>query len=93
MRNKIILVIIAALLSGETLAADPLSSARFTEPTWIPASPHQLRVLGLSKLKRAEHAHFTPVSESWVDTYKAVPVSPHQLKVIRLSRKLAFLHP
>jgi hypothetical protein len=62
MRSKIILAIIAALLSGATLAADPLPSTGFSEPTWIPASPHQLQVLGLSKVEGAGHAGFTPVS-------------------------------
>jgi hypothetical protein len=48
MRSKIILAIMVALLSGETLAADPLPSVRFSELSWIPASPHQLQVLGLT---------------------------------------------
>jgi hypothetical protein len=92
MRSKIILAIIAALLSGETLAADPLSSTRFSELSWIPASPIQLQVLGLSKLERAEHALFTFVPESWIDTYKGVPVSPHQLELLGSQHKLAALH-
>ena len=82
MRSKIILAIMVALLSGETLAADPLPSVRFSELSWIPASPHQLQVLGLSKVEGAGHAGFTPVPASWVDTYKGVPLSPHQLEVL-----------
>ena len=88
MTSKIIVAIIAALLSGETLAADPLPSAKFSELSGIPESPHQLQVLGLSKLEGAGHAGFTLVPESWVDTYKGIPVSPHQLEVLitRLGR-------
>jgi hypothetical protein len=82
MTSKIIVAIIAALLSGETLVADPLPSTRFSELSWIPASPHQLQVLGLSKVEGAGHAGFTPVPTSWVDTYKGVPLSPHQLEVL-----------
>jgi hypothetical protein len=70
MRSKIILAIIAALLSGATLAADPLSSARFSELSWLQASRIQLQVLGLSKLGGAEHARSTPIPESWADTYR-----------------------
>ena len=48
MRSKIILALMVTLLSGETLAADLLPSVRFSELSWIPASPHQLQVLGLT---------------------------------------------
>ena len=73
MRSKITVAIIAALLSGATLAADALPSARFSELNWLPASPVQLQVLGLGN---------TPVPASWVDTYKGLPVSRHQLEAL-----------
>jgi hypothetical protein len=82
MRSKIILAIMVALLSGETLAADPLPNTKFSELSGIPASPAQLQVLRLSKSEWAEDARFMPISESWVETYKGVPVSPHQLGVL-----------
>lgn len=88
MNSKITVAIIAALLSGATLAADALPSARFSELNWLPASPVQLQVLGLGNLKSAEHARFTPVPASWVDTYKGVPVSRHQLEVLGSQHKL-----
>jgi hypothetical protein len=70
MRSKVTVAIIAALLFGATLAADLLSSAKFSELSWIPASPHQLQVLALGKSEWAEHARSTPVPESWADTYR-----------------------
>jgi hypothetical protein len=86
MRSKITVATIAALLSGATLAADALPSARFSELNWLPASPVQLQVLGLGNLKSAEHARFTPVPASWVDTYKGLPVSRHQLEALGCER-------
>jgi hypothetical protein len=73
MRSKITVAIIAALLSGATLAGDALPGARFSELNWLPASPVQLQVLGLDN---------TPVPASWVDTYKGLPVSRHQLEAL-----------
>jgi hypothetical protein len=93
MRSKIILAIIVALLSGETLAADPLPNTKFSELSGIPASPLQLQMLGLSKLEGAGHAGFTPAPESWVDTYKGVPVNRHQLEVLGSQHKLAVATP
>ena len=81
MNSKITVAIIAALLSGATLAGDALPSARFSELNWLPASPAQLQVLGLGNLKGAEHARFTPVPQV-VDTYKGLPVSRHQLEAL-----------
>ena len=88
MKSKITVAIIAALLSGATLAADALPSARFSELNWLAASPVQLQVLGLDNLKCAEHARFTPVPASLVDIYKGVPVSRHQLEVLGSQHKL-----
>lgn len=93
MSSKITVAIIAALLSGATLAADALPSARFSELNWLPASPAQLQVLGLGNLQCAEHARFTPVPASWVDTYKGVPVSRHQVEVLGSQHKLAVATP
>jgi hypothetical protein len=50
MRSKITVAIIAALLSGATLAADALPSVRFSELNWLEASLFQLQVLGLGNL-------------------------------------------
>ena len=93
MNSKITVAIIAALLSGATLAADALPSARFSELNWLPASPAQLQVLGLGNLKCAEHARFTPAPASWVDTYKGLPVSRHQLEALGSQHKLAVATP
>ena len=84
MNSKITVAIIAALLSGATLAGDPLPSARSSELNWLPASPVQLQVLGLGNLKGAEHARFTPVPV--VDTYKGLPMSRHQLEALGCER-------
>jgi hypothetical protein len=89
MRSKITIAIIAALLSGATLAGDALPSARFSELNWLPASPVQLQVLGLGNLKGPEHARVTPVPASWVDTYKGLPMSPHQLEALGCERSEA----
>jgi hypothetical protein len=86
MNSKITVAIIAALLSGATLAADALPSARFSELNWLPASPAQLQVLGLGNVKRAEHARFTPAPASWVDTFEGLPMSHHQLEVLGCER-------
>ena len=91
MNSKITVAIIAALLSGATLAADPLPSARFSELNWLPASPAQLQVLGLGNVKSAEHARCTAVPV--VDTYKGLPVSPHQVEVLGSQHKLAVATP
>jgi hypothetical protein len=93
MNSKITVAIIAALLSGATLAADALPSARFSELNWLQASPAQLQVLGLGNLKCAEHARFTPVPASWVDTYNGLPVSRHQLEVLGSQHQLAVATP
>jgi len=90
MNSKITVAIIAALLSGATLAADALPSARFSELNWLPASPAQLQVLGLGNLKCAGHARFTPAPASWVE---GLPVSPHQLEVLGSQHKLAVATP
>ena len=91
MNSKITVAIIAALLSGATLAADALPSAKFSELNWLPASPAQLQVLGLGNLKGAEHVRFTPVPV--VDTYKGLPVSRHQLEVLGSQHQLAVATP
>ena len=49
MNSKITVAIIAALLSGATLAGDALPNARFSELNWLHASPAQLQVLGLGR--------------------------------------------
>ena len=86
MNSKITVAIIAALLSGATLAGDPLPSARFSELNWLPASPVQLQVLGLGNLKGAEHARFTPVPASGWTPIRAYPVSRHQLEALGCER-------
>jgi hypothetical protein len=90
MNSKITVAIIAALLSGATLAADALPSARSSELNWLPASPAQLQVLGLGNLKCAEHARFTPVPASWVE---GLPVSRHQREVLGSQHQLAVATP
>ena len=90
MNSKITVAIVAALLSGATLAADALPSARFSELNWLPASPVQLQVLGLGNLKWAEHACLTPVP---ANTYNGLPVSRHQLEVLGSQHKLAVATP
>jgi hypothetical protein len=86
MNSKITVAIIAALLSGATLAGDALPNARFSELNWLPASPVQLQALGLGNVKWAKHARFTPVPASWVNTYKGLPVSAHQLETLGCER-------
>ena len=54
MNSKSTVAIIAALLSGATLAADALPSARLSELNWLQASPAQLQVLGLGNLSGAQ---------------------------------------
>ena len=93
MSSKITVAIIAALLSGATLAADAVPSARFSELNWLPASPVQLQVLGLGNLKWAEHARFTPAPACWVDTYNGLPVSRHQREALGSHHKLAVATP
>jgi hypothetical protein len=74
MRSKIILTIMVTLLSGATLAADPLLSTGFSELSWLPVSPVQLYVLGLSNLKPVSR-HQLEVLESQHKLVVATPAS------------------
>jgi len=78
------LPVLIALLTGQAFAGD-LPRAKSSELNG-PASPHQLQVLGLGKLKGAGDDRSD--REGLVNTYKGAPVSAHQLEVLRVWHEL-----
>jgi hypothetical protein len=90
MKNRLILPVMVALLASETFAGD-LPSPRTSVSNWIPASPHQVQVLGLSKLRGTEDSRFSYTRETVRNTYRGLPVSPHQLQLLGFDDALAFL--
>jgi hypothetical protein len=92
MKSRLILPVMVALLASETFAGD-LPSTGGSASNWIPASPHQVQVLGLSKLRGTEDNRFSYARETLVNTYRGLPVSPSQLQLLGFDGTLAFLPP
>ena len=90
MKSRLILPVMVALLASETFAGD-LPSTGASAANWIPASPHQVQVLGLSKLRGTEDGRFSYTRETVRNTYRGLPVSPHQLELLGFDDTLAFL--
>jgi hypothetical protein len=90
MKNRLILPVMVALLASETFAGD-LRTTGASASNWIPASPHQVQVLGLSKSKATEDSRFSYTRETSVNTYRRLPVSPHQLQILGFDDTFAFL--
>ena len=85
MKSRLILPVMVALLASETFAGN-LPSTRAPASNWIPASPHQVQVLGLSKLRGTEDSRFSHTRETVRNTYRGLPVSPHQLQILGFDR-------
>jgi hypothetical protein len=81
MKNRLILPVMVALLASETFAGD-LRTTGASASNWIPASPHQVQVLGLSKSRGTEDGRFSYTRETLMNTYRRLPVSPHQLQIL-----------
>ena len=92
MKSRLILPVMVALLASETFAGN-LPSTGASASNWIPASPHQVQVLGLSKLRGTEDSRLSYTRETFVNTYRGLPVSPHQLEILGFDGTLAFLPP
>ena len=90
MKSRLILPVMVALLASETFAGS-LPSTRTSGSNGIPASLHQVQVLGLSKSKGTVDGRFSSTREGFVSTYRGLPVSRHQLEVFGFRSKLAFL--
>ncbi len=89
MKSRLILPLMVALLTSETFAGD-LPSTGGSASNGIPASPHQVQVLGLSKLRGTEDSRFS-YTRGALNTYRGLPVSPHQLQILGFDDTLAFL--
>ncbi len=57
----------------------------------IPASPHQVQVLGLSESKGTENGRFSSTRKGLGNTYNGLPVSRHQLEVFGFRSNFAVL--
>jgi len=90
MKNRLMLPLMVALLATETFAGT-LPSTRTSVSNWIPASPHQVQVLGLSTLRGTEDSRLSYTRETVRNTYRGLPVSPHQLQILGFDDTLAFL--
>jgi len=90
MKNRAILPLMAALLAAQTFAGT-LPSTRTSVSNWIPASPHQVQVLGLSTLRGTEDSRLSYTRETVRNTYRGLPVSPHQLEILGFDDTFAFL--
>jgi hypothetical protein len=92
MKMKIILAIIAGLLSGETLAAESMPGIRSSGLSEFPASSLQLQVsgMGMEAVERGKNARFKPSSSDRgygtesSPTYNRMPVNLHQMKVLKI---------
>jgi hypothetical protein len=89
-KSRLILPVMVALLASESFAGD-LPSTGASAANWIPASPHQVQVLGLSTLRGTEDGRFSYTREIVRNTYGGLPVSPHQLQILGFDDTLAFL--
>jgi hypothetical protein len=92
MKSRLILPVMVALLASETFAGDHPSNGA-SASNWIPASPHQVQVLGLSTLRGTEDGRFSYTRETVRNTYRGLPVSPHQLQILGFHDTLEFLLP
>jgi len=92
MKSRLILPVMVALLASETFAGN-LPSTRASASSRIPASPHQVQVLGLSKSKGTVDGRFSSTRQGFVSTYRGLPVSRHQLEVFGFRNNLAVLLP
>ena len=92
MKSRLILPVMVALLASETFAGN-LPSTGASASTWIPASPHQVQVLGLSMLRGTEDSRFSYTRETVLNTYRRLPVSPHQLQILGFDDTVAPLPP
>jgi hypothetical protein len=90
MKNRLILPVMVALLAAETFAG-ALPSTGTSVSNWIPASPHQVQVLGLSTLRGTEDSRLSYTRETVRNTYRGLPVSPSQLELLGFDDTLAFL--
>ncbi|MGH8609369.1 MAG: hypothetical protein ACREX9_18735 [Gammaproteobacteria bacterium] len=90
MKSRLILPLMVALLTSETFAGN-LPSTGASMSNGIPASPHQLQVLGLSTFRGAEDSRFSYTRETAVNTYRGLPVSPHQLQILGFDGMFAVL--
>ena len=90
MKNRLILPVMVALLASETFAGN-LPSTGASASNGIPASPHQVQVLGLSTLRGTEDGRFSYTRETVRNTYRGLPVSPHQLEILGFDDTFAFL--
>jgi hypothetical protein len=90
MKSRLILPVMLALIASRTFAGD-LQSTMASGLNGIPASPHQLQVLGLSKSKGIDDGRTRSTREGFVSTYRGLPVSRHQLAVFGFRSKLAVL--
>jgi hypothetical protein len=92
MKRRLILPVTVALLASETLAGN-LPSTGASASNWIPASPHQVQVLGLSTLRGTEDGRLSYTRETLMNTYRRLPVSPHQLQILGFDDTVALLPP
>ena len=92
MKNALILPVMVALFASKTFAGN-LPITGVSGSNWIPASPHQVQVLGLSKLRGTEDSRFSYTGETLVNTYRGLPVSPHQLQILGFDGTVALLPP
>jgi hypothetical protein len=90
MKNRLILPVMVALLTSEAFAGN-LPSSGASASNGIPASPHQVQVLGLSKLRGTEDSRLSYTRETVLNTYRGLPVSPHQLQILGFDDTFAFL--
>jgi hypothetical protein len=90
MKSRLILPVMVALLASETFAGN-LPSTGASASNWIPASPHQVQVLGLSALRGTEDSRFSYTRKSLGNTYNGLPVSRHQLEVFGFRSNFAVL--
>ncbi len=83
MKSRLILPVMVALLASETFAGN-LPSTRASASNRVPASPHQVQVLGLD-------GRFSFTREGFLSTYRGLPVSRHQLEVFGFRSNFAVL--
>ncbi len=90
MKSRLILPLMVALLTSETFAGN-LPSTGASASNGIPASPHQVQVLGLSTSRGTEDNRFSCTRKTVLNTYRGLPVSPHKLQILGFDDTLAFL--
>ena len=90
MKSRLILPVMVALLASKTFAGS-LPSTRASGSNGIPASPHQVQVLGLSKSRGTEDGRFGSTRRGLANTYNGLSVSRHQLEVFGFRSNFAVL--